>query len=86
MLIRHFFTSALAMRKSANKQLQVQTIQKTIAGRNVTQVNGYINSGKAVTDFVVIAWEPTIFIKKHLLGNLHLCPIVLTQSSPNRMK
>jgi len=46
------------MRKSANKQqLQVQAIQKTVASRNVTQVNGNIYSGKAVTGLVVIDWE-----------------------------
>jgi len=44
------------MRKSANKQQsQVQTIGKTAASRNVTKVNGNINSGKAVTNFVVTA-------------------------------
>jgi len=48
------------MRKSANKQKssQVQTIQKTVTSRNVSQVDDNINSGKAVTGFVVVAWGP----------------------------
>ena len=48
--------SALAMRKSANKQQsQVQTIRKTVASRNVTKASGNINSGRPATDCVVIA-------------------------------
>jgi len=47
------------MRKSAKKQQsQVQTIQKTVTSRNVSQVDDNINSGKAVTGFVVVAWGP----------------------------
>ena len=47
------------MRKAANKQQsQVQVIQKTVTSRNVSQVDDNINSGKAVTGFVVVAWGP----------------------------
>jgi len=38
------FTISVLTRKSANKQQsQVQTIQRTVASRNATQVNGNIN-------------------------------------------
>jgi len=47
------------MRKSANKQQsQVQTIQKTVTSGDVSQVDDNINSGKAVTGFVAVAWGP----------------------------
>jgi len=75
------------MRKSANKQQsQVQTIGKTVASRNITKVNGNINSGKAVTNSVDTAWKPLIFIKKTSAWKPAFVSSVLTQSSPNRMK
>jgi len=75
------------MRKSANKQQsQVQTIEKIVASRNVTKYNGNINSGKAVTNFVVTAWDPPIFIKKTSAWKPAFASSVLTQSSPNREK
>jgi len=45
------------MRKSANKQQsQVQTIQRIVTNRNVTQVNGKkTDSRKSVTGFAVNA-------------------------------
>ena len=58
-----FFTSrALTMRKSAKKQQsKVQTIQRTVTSRNVSQDNDNINnSGNAVTGFGVNAWRPFV--------------------------
>jgi len=71
------------MKKSAEKQQsQVQTIQRTVTGRNVTQDNGNINKfWKSSRSF----WRQCLrtlcyFLRsesrKWLFGKLHLCPSI----------
>ena len=51
------------MRKSAKKQSKIQTIQRTVTSRNVTQDNGMVIqtiSGKAIAGFAVNAWWPFV--------------------------
>jgi len=72
------------MRKSAKKQQsQVQTIQRTVTSRNVTQDNGNINkSGKGGRWFAVTrqCLRTYYFLRtesrKWMFGKLHLCPSI----------
>jgi len=70
------------MRKSANKQQsQAQKIQKTVASRNVTQVNSNINSGEAVTGFVIIEWKPFLWAPLRMKGNLSVSSCISHNTS-----
>jgi len=87
-LIWYLFTSsALIMRKLAKKQqLQVQTIQITVATRNVTQDNGNMNNfWKGSRWFFRQCLRTLSYILRPewLFGKLHLCPSIYTQTCIN---
>ena len=78
------------MRESAEKQLvQVQTIQRIVTTRNVTQDYGNINNFWKGSHWFCHQCLRTFcyFLppesRKCVLGKLHLCPSIWTQTSPN---
>jgi len=86
----YFTSSALTMRKSAKKeQSQVQTIQRIVISRYVTQDNDNTNNFwigrrwfcrqclRTACDFL----QPES--RKSLFEKLLLCPSIQTQTSPN---
>jgi len=81
-------TYALTMRKSAKKQQsQVQTIQRTVTCKNVTEDNGNINNfWKASRWFCRQCLKTFCYFlrpesRKWLFGKIHLWLSILTQTS-----
>ena len=77
------------MKKSANKQSQAETIQRTITSRNVIQDNGDINNFWKGNHWFCCQCLMTYCYffrqesRKWLFEKLHLCPSISAQTSPN---
>ena len=76
------------MRPQNHVYTQVQTIQRTVTSRNVTQDNGKNNFWKGSRWFFRQCLRTFCYFlrpesRKWLFGKLHLCPSILVQTWPN---